>query len=215
MVPSCLSVFVATILKFQSVATSLVSRFDLYFSKRWFLLVPNTRVTQRGLSESHPLNWFQDFLHRVSLKLFLQASASESCDTQQHCDTLFTTVTAFLSSISLHVGSDFSWVLFGLFINLVMWNSRIVSSFTPGFIFVELTLGLMPIFKDFRVHVSSKQHPHGYRKMDPWLFLSRILLLLDTLPARAGSACVSAVCSGVCARSWASWRKLHLSPREN
>ena len=37
--------FVGLILKFYSVLTSLMSRFDQYFSKRWSFLIPDTRVT--------------------------------------------------------------------------------------------------------------------------------------------------------------------------
>ena len=39
------SLFVGPILEFYSVGTSLMSKFDLQFSKRWSFLVPDTRVT--------------------------------------------------------------------------------------------------------------------------------------------------------------------------
>ena len=44
---------------FYNVGTSLMSRFDFYFSKRWSFLVPDTRVTQRVLSESNSSNCVQ------------------------------------------------------------------------------------------------------------------------------------------------------------
>ena len=55
--------------KFHSEGTSLTRNFDIYFSQRWSFLFPDTRMTWRRLSESYPLNWFQDFLHRVSPRL--------------------------------------------------------------------------------------------------------------------------------------------------
>ena len=64
------SLFVGPILEFHSAGTSLMSRFDLYFSKRWSFLVPDTRVTWRRLCESNSLNCVQNFVHQVSPKLF-------------------------------------------------------------------------------------------------------------------------------------------------
>ena len=63
------SLSVGPVLKFHSVGTSLMRSFDIYFSQRWSFLFPDTRMTQRRLRESYPLSWFQDFLHRVSLRL--------------------------------------------------------------------------------------------------------------------------------------------------
>ena len=64
------SLFMGPVLKFHSVGTSLMSMFDIYFSKWWSFFVPDARVTWRGLSESNTLNCVQDFLHCVSPKLF-------------------------------------------------------------------------------------------------------------------------------------------------
>ena len=60
------SLFMGPVLKFHSVGTSLMRKFDLYFSKRWSFLFPGTRLTQRRLSESYSKNPSEDFLHRVS-----------------------------------------------------------------------------------------------------------------------------------------------------
>ena len=64
------SLFMGLVLKSQSVGTSLMRIFDLYFSKRWSFLFPDTCLTQRRLSESYSSNRSQDFLHRVSPGLF-------------------------------------------------------------------------------------------------------------------------------------------------
>ena len=63
------SLFVGPILEFWSVVTSL-TRIDFCFSQRWSFLFPDTRLTLRELSESNFSNCVQDFLHRVSPKLF-------------------------------------------------------------------------------------------------------------------------------------------------
>ena len=57
----------------------------------------------------------------------------------------------------------------------------------------------------------------GCRRMDSWLSLPRTLLFLETLRLRdaVGSEWVAAVCSGFCARSWVSWRKLQRSHCEH
>ena len=55
------SLFVGPVLKFQSVGTSLMSRFDLYFSNRWSLIFPDTGVTQRGLGDPNSLYCVQEF----------------------------------------------------------------------------------------------------------------------------------------------------------
>ena len=70
------SLFMGPILEFYSVRTSLMSRFDLYFSKRSRFPVPDTRVTWRGL---------KDFLHRVSTKLF--RSLRNECIRVLRCTT--------------------------------------------------------------------------------------------------------------------------------
>ena len=65
------SLFMGLVLKIHCVGTSLMLRyFDICFSQRWSFLFPDTCVTQLGLSESNSLNCVQDFLHRVSPKLF-------------------------------------------------------------------------------------------------------------------------------------------------
>ena len=66
------------------------------------------------------------------------------------------------------------------------------------------------------MQVPLKQYLHGCRRMDPWLPLPRILLFLDTFRPRdtIGSDGVAVVCSGFCARSWASCQKLHWFPFE-
>ena len=98
--------------------------------------------------ESHPLNWFQDFLHWISLRSSSrETSASDSCGTQPNCDTLFTIATTFLSSLSfLFVGIvAFLWLFVSLFINLMMREQTLFPGFTSRFIFTELTLGRAPI----------------------------------------------------------------------
>ena len=60
------SLIVGPILEFWSVRTSL-TRNDFCFSQQWSFLFPDTRL---GLSESNFSNCVQDFLHRVSPKLF-------------------------------------------------------------------------------------------------------------------------------------------------
>ena len=92
-----------------------------------------------------------------------------------------------------------------------MRKHTLVSSLATRFMFVELALDRMPIFPSDQVQMSLKQCLHGCRRMDPWLLLPWILFFLDTLRPRdtVGSEGVAAVCSGFCARSWVSWRKLH------
>ena len=96
---------------FHSVGTSLMRNFDIYFSQRWSFLFQDTRMTQRRLCESYL--WIGSKTFCIGLPrdfLTWETSASESCDTQPNCDTLFTIATAFLSSLSLLFGK---WPFFG------------------------------------------------------------------------------------------------------
>ena len=124
------SLFLRSILQFHSVGTSLMRNFDIYFSQWWSFFFQDTRLTLRRLRESYPLNWFRDFLHRW------ETSASETCDTQPYCDTLFTTshtilVIAFSSFLEVALFRLLIW----LFINFVMRKQTLVSSLTTRFFF--------------------------------------------------------------------------------
>ena len=154
----------------------------------------------------YPLNWFHDFLHRFFSETFYLEKRVHLNPGIHNPNVIhfFTIATAFLSSLSFFFG----WMLFffrlfiWLFINLVMrnWHS-----------------GGCQHSQDFRVQVLFKKYLHGCRSMDPWFLLPRILVFLDTLRPRdtVGSGGVAAVCSGFCARSWVSWRKLSRSPCEH
>ena len=95
-----LSLFMGPALKFHSVGTSLMINFDIYFSQRWSFRSPDT---WRSVDLVNRTLWISSKtccigFHRDLLPW--ETSASESCDTQPNCDTLFTIATAFLSSLS-------------------------------------------------------------------------------------------------------------------
>ena len=91
-----------------------------------------------------------------------------------------------------------------------------VSWLSTRLCFVKLAFGWMPIFirrsraGTLQIVSVVEEWTHGY-------LLPRILLFLGThlLRERAGSEGVAAVCSGLCARSCVSRRKLHRSPCEH
>ena len=139
--------------------------------------------------------------------LFGSSDGSECCETQPNCGTVFHNshsilVTAFSSFGKVALFRLFVW----LFINLVMRNQTLVSSLASRFSFIELHSGGCQYSQDVRVPVPLKSYLHGCRRMDPWLLLPRILLVLDTLRPRdtVGSEGVAAVCCGFCARSLVS-----------
>ena len=134
------SLFVRPILEFYSVGTPLMRNFDINFSQAMHLSFPDTRVTWGRLCESYPLNLFQDFLHRVSPKLFcsLRTSAPEPCETQPNCGTLFTIATAFLSSLSFLFGVALLGLFIWLFINRLMRKQTLVSSLNNPFHFYRI-----------------------------------------------------------------------------
>ena len=213
--------FVGPTLDFDSVRTSLMSRFDLYVSKRWSFLFPDTRVTLRGLRESNSLNCVQDFLDRVSPKLF-RSLRSECIRVLWYTTQLWY---AFRNSHSAFVFTYSFWEvaflrpLIWLFTNLVMRKQTRVSWLTTRFLFCfskKAHWDGCHYSQGVCVQVPCKQHLHGCRRMDPWLLLPRILIFLDTLlpRERAGSEGVAAVRSGFCTRCWISRRKLQRSPCE-
>ena len=160
------------VLKFHGVGTSLMRNFDIYFSQRWSFLFPDTRLTQRRLSESYALNWFQDFLHRGfhdTLRLFEISNDSDSCETQPNCGTVFTTAAAFLSSLPLRFWDVVAllWLFICLFINLVMRKKTLVSCLTTRFIFMELALGRMPLFTRRSRTSTSQIRPARLSKNEP------------------------------------------------
>ena len=112
------SLFVGPILEFYSVGTSLMRNFDTCFPNDGpFFFFPDTRMTECRLSESYPLNWFQDILHRVSPRL---STLRNECIwilryTTQLWYTFFTIATTFLSSLSLLFGMLFFWLFSFLF----------------------------------------------------------------------------------------------------
>ena len=144
------SLFMGPVLKFHSVRTSPMRNFDLYDSKRWSFLFPDTCLTSRRLSEPYFPNRSQDFLHRVSwdcLPLW-ETNTSESCETQPNWGTIFAMATACLSSLSflLWESQPFFGFFVWLLINLMMREQTLIPGFTSRFSFVELTLGWMPTF---------------------------------------------------------------------
>ena len=140
------SLFTGPILKFHSAGTLLIRIFVLYFSKRWSFLFPDTRLTQRGLSEAYPSNWFQDFLHRVSPGL--SSTLRNQCfrvlrDATQLWYNFHIIVVAFSSFLGI---AAFLWLLVWLFVNLMCRKQTFVSSLTTRFILIELALRRVPIF---------------------------------------------------------------------
>ena len=100
------SLFMGPLLQFHSVGTALMLRFDLCLSKRWSFLFPDTCLTLAWAEwtvpfESVPWLFFIGF-HRGCFPLW-RTNASESCETQPNCGTIFTIATALLSSLSLLV----------------------------------------------------------------------------------------------------------------
>ena len=112
------SLFIGPVLKFHSVGTSLIRNFDLYFLSNGPFISPDTCLTQRRLCDSYSSNWSQNFLHRVSPRLFWNSCHSESCETQNQVRC------SFRNNDSILVVAFSSFVgmvpLFGLFIWLLI-----------------------------------------------------------------------------------------------
>ena len=214
------SLFMGPVLKFHSAGTSLMKNFDIYFSQRWSFLFPDTRMTLRRLSESYSFELVPRLRCMGFPRDFLswETSVSESCDTQPNCDTLFTIATAFLSSLSLF-GWSCSFSAFYL-VGHQPCNAETdtyLQRYNP-FHFCSIdTRADANIHKTFTCKYLSNNICTVVEEWNIWLLLPRILLFLDTLRPRdkVGSESVAAVCSGFCARSWASWRELHRSPCEH
>ena len=125
-----------------------MKNFDIYFSKQWSFLFQDTCLTSRRLCEPYPLNWFPRLSASAFPRDFLpwETSASESCDTQPNCDTLFPksqhSCHRFLFFLEIALFQLFIW----LFMNLVLRKQTLVSSLTTRFNFIELALGRMPRF---------------------------------------------------------------------
>ena len=124
--------------------------FDIYFSQRLSFLFPNTRITWRGLCESYPLNWSQDFLHRFSPGLF--SSLRNQCfrvlrDATQLWYNFHKSHRILVDAFSVFVGMvAFLWLFVWLFINLMMRDQTLISGFATRFCLGKLTLGRVPIF---------------------------------------------------------------------
>ena len=125
------------VLKFHSVGTSLMRNFDLYFSKRWSFLFPDTCLTLRRLSERYSSNRSQDFasgspepfaslriqqLRVLRDKIHLRYNFHNS-----HCIL----VVAFSAILGMVV---FFRLSIWCFVNIVVL-----------FVFIELTFGRVPI----------------------------------------------------------------------
>ena len=113
-----------------------------------------------------------------------------------------------------------STLLIWMFINLVMRKQTLVPSFTSLFSFVvKLTLERMPLF----TRRSRAKYPsnnictvvedwhHGCFCLGHFSPSTHLDLVIRLAQLRKRGS----VCSGFCARSWVSWRKLHQSPCEH
>ena len=129
----------------------------------------------------------------------------------------FTTATAFFSSISLHVGSDFSWVLFGLFINLLMCKFKKCVQLYTRFQLKRIDIRAAANIHKTRSRACTfsnnictvvEEWTHGYFCQGYFSSSTHFNLVLARKVCRQ---CVLVFAHDL----WASWRKLHLSPREN
>ena len=147
------------VLKFQSVGNSKMTMFDLYFSKRWSFLFPDTCLTHRRLSEPYFSNRSQDSLQWVSRGLFSPL--------RNQCIRVLRDATQlrynFHNSHSIPVVPFsslrklvFLWLFVWLFINLMLREQTLFSSFATRFCSVEFTLGKMPFSQSDRVQVTFK-----------------------------------------------------------
>ena len=148
-----------------------------------------------------------------------KTSASESCDTQPNCDTLLPIATAFLSSHSLLFGM---LLFFGFFYLVVHQpcnaeTDTCLQPYKPFHFEIIGTRADAKIHKTFACrHLSNnictvvEEWTQGYFCLGYFSSSTHFGLVM-----RFGSESVAAVCSGFCARSWVSWRKLHRSPCEH
>ena len=132
------SLCLRSVLKFHSVGTSLMRKFDLYFSKRCSFIFSDTCLTWRRLCESYPSNWSQDFLHRVSPGLF--SSLRIQCfrvlrDATQLWYSFHNSHSMFVVAFSSFVGMIALFRLFvWLFVNLMMREQTLIPGGFPRYI---------------------------------------------------------------------------------
>ena len=144
--------------------------FDIYFSQRWsfsWILAWRSVDLVNRTFRIGPKTFCIGFL-RYCLPLW-ETNASESCETQPNCGTIFhnchnVLVVAFSFFWNSSLGL-FVW----LFINLVMREHTFVPGFASRSCFVKVTLGRMPVFTE-RSRTSTLQNictvveewTHGY-----------------------------------------------------
>ena len=114
--------------------------FDIYCSQRRSFLFLDTSLTQRRLSKSYPLNWFQDFYASGSPETFYLEKRMHSnlvihnptliCFPQQPQHSCHRFL-FFLVKYALF------WLFIWLFINLAMRKQTLVSSRTTRFHFLN------------------------------------------------------------------------------
>ena len=209
------SLFMGPVLKLRSVRTSLKRIFDIYFSQRWSFLLPDTRLTKRRFSEYYPLNWFQDFLDRVSRRL--STLRNECSWILWYTTQLWYTFHSSYSMLVVALSFLWQWSLFFGFLfscSSTSWcgNKHLSPVLHPDSFFKRLgTRADANIHKTFARRSSSnnictvvEQWNHGYFCLGRFSSSTHFDLVV-----RLAQKGVAAVCSGFCARSWVSWWKLH------
>ena len=164
----CLSVSSwRSVLKFQSVGTSLMENFDLYFTQRRIL------IFLRCLLDARQPLWIVlvgvvPTLFLPFLEIVVESGGSVSCDTQLNGRTLIRIATALLPS-------HFFGFWFGCS------SAELISRFP----FIELTFGRMPILT-WRFRASTFQEVLTRRSIEfhRLAFLPLAFLFLDTLLPR-------------------------------
>ena len=216
------NLFMGPALKFHSVGTSPMKNFDLYF--------PSDGPFFSRILAWRSVDWVNrtrrigpnTFLHRVSQMLVClvwETNASESCETQPKCGTIFTIATAFLSSFSLLLceWSPFFGFLYGCSSTSFFLEQTHFSGFASRFCFVKLTLWKMPIStkrsRAITLQIVSARLSNNGTMVT---FASHSSFPRHTSTSwQGGSERVAALWSGFCARSSLSCRKLHWSPFEH
>ena len=210
------SLFLISVLKFHSVGTPLMRKFDLYFPSDGPLFsrilawrsVDCVNLTRRIDPKTFRLEFPRYFI------LFGSSDGSESFETQCNWGTVFTIVTAPLSSLFPF------WKIFSAFHLVVLQPCSAGTDTCPLLCirvsFIELTFGRMPILTRWsrRSTLSNSIRTVGRKILPVWL-LPLALLFLDVLLPRVidGSEGGAAFGVGFGARSSLSCRKLHWSPR--